>query len=90
MTCAMNDRSPSASILASVHSPVIVGQATAIRNAGRAIPGRPSSLACWAGSQITSLVRLLASRISMAGLAKAVNSGTYTAPRRQIANSVTR
>ncbi|MNR01412.1 hypothetical protein D3C85_1172160 [compost metagenome] len=76
VTCAVKRRSPPASISATVISPVEAVPATATRNAGRACPGSPSSLARWVSSQITSLAPLLASRISMAGLAKAVNSGT--------------
>jgi hypothetical protein len=59
------------------------------QGAGAGISAPGCSLASCEGSQITSRVALPVSRSAIAGGAKAVNSGTYTAPSRQIAITAT-
>ncbi len=56
-------------------------------SAGMSSPG--ASLARWPASQSTTLAWLPSSRIAMAGGANAVNSGTSTAPARQMPSTAT-
>lgn len=61
-----------------------------MRQGGSAgMPPTGSSLARWSSSATTTLAPLPASRNAIAGGANAVNSGTCTAPRRQMPSSAT-